>query len=161
MKKAILFIFAILILKSITPKPEPDPVVVDKYNLPIGGVAKELEIDPDLIEVSIREKKIETSESYLLGEFTITAYCPCVDCCGKWADGYTASNTKAIEGRTIAVDPEVIPLGSIIEINGAEYVAEDTGGFKGNYVDIFFNSHSDALAFGKKNIEVYLKEAVR
>lgn len=47
-----------------------------------------------------------------LGEFTLTAYCPGRCCCGKWASGYTATGTWATEGRTIAVDPKVIPYGS-------------------------------------------------
>ena len=47
-----------------------------------------------------------------LGEFTLTAYCPGRCCCGKWASGYTATGALATEGRTIAVDPKVIPYGT-------------------------------------------------
>ena len=62
-------------------------------------------------------------------------------------------------GRTIAVDPRVIPLGSKVRMNGREYVAEDTGGaIKGKRIDLFVDSHSEAMKFGKKLIEVYVKK---
>jgi 3D (Asp-Asp-Asp) domain-containing protein len=84
-----------------------------------------------------------------LGEFKLTAYCPCEKCNGKWVGELTASGTELTVGRTIAVDPDVIPLGSIVDINGFEYVAEDTGSaIKGNRIDILFPSHKEALDFG-------------
>lgn len=103
----------------------------------------------------------ETSEASLttthLGTFKLTAYCACSACCGQWADGITATGTTARAGRTIAVDPSVIPLGSLVYINGREYVAEDTGGgIKGNRIDIFFNSHTAALEFGIQYADVYI-----
>ncbi len=91
-----------------------------------------------------------------LGKFTLTAYCPCVICTGK-TDGITASGVKAKANHTIAVDTSVIPLGSKVEINGKIYYAEDTGGaIKGNKIDIFFNSHNEALAFGTQSADVYI-----
>ncbi len=95
-----------------------------------------------------------------LGEFKITAYCACSKCCGKYASGYTSIGAKATQGRTIAVDPKVIPYGSIIEINGHEYVAEDCGGaIKQNRIDIYFDSHQDALDYGVQYHDVYLIES--
>lgn len=86
---------------------------------------------------------------------TATAYCPCVKCCGKWSDGITASGVKAKANHTIAVDRKVIPLGTRIIYNGIEYVAEDTGSaIKGNKIDIYFDSHEEALKFGKQRIEI-------
>lgn len=62
-------------------------------------------------------------------------------------------------GRTIAVDPRVIPLGSKVRMNGREYVAEDTGGaIKGKRIDLFVGSHSETMKFGKKLIEVYVEK---
>ena len=99
---------------------------------------------------------LSTKES--LGEFVITAYCPCEKCCGEYADGLTASGTVATEGRTCAVDPEVIPLGTEIEIDGVKYIAEDVGGaIKGNRIDICFNDHRSALQYGVKCKEVYVR----
>ena len=82
-----------------------------------------------------------------LGTFTITHYCACAKCCGKYSSGYTATGTLATEGRTVAVDPKVIPLGSKIRINGHVYVAEDTG-VSGHMVDIFVSSHDEAIKKG-------------
>ena len=91
-----------------------------------------------------------------LGRFKLTAYCACSKCCGK-SDGITASGTKAKQGRTIAVDPKLIPYGTKVVINGRTYVAEDCGGsIKQNRIDVFFNSHKDALNFGVQYAEVYL-----
>ena len=85
---------------------------------------------------------------------TATAYCSCVKCCGK-NDGITASGVKAKANHTIAVDRKVIPLGTHIIYNDIEYVAEDTGGaIKGNRIDIYFDSHSDALEFGRQKVEI-------
>ncbi len=93
-----------------------------------------------------------------MGEFTITAYCPCEKCCGKWADGLTASGLPAEEG-IIAVDDSIIPLGSIVLIDGQEYLAADTGGaIKGARIDVLCSSHQSALDYGKKNLEVWVKE---
>ncbi len=94
-----------------------------------------------------------------LGEFEATAYCPCEKCCGK-SDGITATGTVATEGRTIAVDPSVIPYGTAVYIDGlGEFVAEDTGGaIKGNRVDVFFADHQDALDFGRQTVTVWIIE---
>lgn len=93
-----------------------------------------------------------------LGTFQLTAYCDCEQCCGEWADGYTYTGTVATAGRTVAVDPDVIPLGSSVYIEGQEYIAEDIGGaIQGNRVDVFFNSHADALEFGVQYAEVSVK----
>lgn len=92
----------------------------------------------------------ETQIDYEIGGtiYTVTAYCGCVKCCGK-TDGITATGTRATEGRTIAVDPNVIPYGTTVYINGQAYVAEDCGGaIKGNHIDMYFNSHEAALEWG-------------
>lgn len=87
-----------------------------------------------------------------------TAYCACSKCCGK-SDGITASGVKARANHTIAVDTSVIPLGTRILYNGTIYVAEDTGGaIKNNRIDIFFDSHSSALEWGRRTIEIEVLE---
>lgn len=104
----------------------------------------------------------EAPEDISLGEFKITHYCPCEKCCGEWADGITATGTTASEGRTIAVDPKVIPYGTEVTIcyaDGTEhtYIAEDCGGaIKGNRIDVFMESHEAALIEGVKYGEVYI-----
>ena len=94
-----------------------------------------------------------------LGTYTITAYCPCERCCGKDPSdpfyGITATGTVATEGRTVAADPDVLPYGTIIYINGHAYTIEDCGGgVKGKQIDLYFDSHEDALEWGVQEIEV-------
>lgn len=103
-----------------------------------------------------QNNSIQTPSKVSLGTFKLTAYCPCSRCCGK-SDGITASGTKATQGRTIAVDTRVIPIGKNVIIDGNTYIAEDTGGaIKGNRIDIYFNSHQEALNFGIKYKEVFV-----
>jgi 3D (Asp-Asp-Asp) domain-containing protein len=94
-----------------------------------------------------------------LGEFVITAYCgeEHHHICNDGDAEITSTGTKPKQGRTIAVDPDVIPYGAKVYINGEEYIAEDCGeAIKGNRIDIFFDSHQDALDFGVQyaNVEV-------
>ena len=109
------------------------------------------------INESVGVARLKTSDKKSMGRFKLTGYCRCIKCCGK-TDGITSTGTKAKAGRTIAVDPDIIPYGSKVEINGNEYIAEDCGGaIKNNKVDIFFDSHEEALEFGVKYSEVYIK----
>lgn len=94
--------------------------------------------------------RVERSEVYLL-----TAYCPCIECSEGYGD-MTATGKRAVEGRTIAVDPKIIPYGTELYIDGVGYrVAEDCGGYvNGKHIDIYFDCHSKVDAFGKKYAEV-------
>ena len=104
------------------------------------------------------QNETETLGLRSLGTFTITAYCPCVKCCGK-DDGITATGVKATAGHTIAVDPDVIPYGTELFIDGFTYRAEDTGGsVKGKKLDIFFENHLEALEWGVREYEVFIYE---
>ena len=106
-----------------------------------------------------KAKKAKMMAEYKkLGTFNASAYCGCAACCGR-AGGHTASGTTPQAGRTIATDPSVIPLGSKVMIDGHVYTAEDTGGaIGGKRIDIFFSSHSAALQFGRRSVEVYVKK---
>ena len=97
--------------------------------------------------------------STLVGSFRTTAYCNCDKCCGKWAGGLTASGTVPTEGRTIAADPAVLPMGSVVTIGGHEYTVEDTGSaIKGNRIDIYFDHHEDALEYGVQWRDVWTEK---
>ena len=71
----------------------------------------------------------------------------------------TASGTPVRHG-VIAVDPSFIPLGSRVYIPGyGEAVAEDIGwGIKGNIIDVAFDTHEEALMFGRQELEIYIIE---
>lgn len=90
-----------------------------------------------------------------IGECVITAYCPCGECCGRWADGVTASGLPAGPG-IVAVDPAVVPLGSTVIIDGQQYLAADTG-VTGQAVDLCMESHAAALAFGRSRQSVWIE----
>lgn len=90
--------------------------------------------------------------------YKVTAYCPCSKCCGKYASGYTASGTKATAGRTIATDGK-FAFGTKLSINGTTYIVEDRGGaIKGNKIDLYFDTHAEALAWGVKYLPVTVVE---
>ena len=57
---------------------------------------------------------------------------------------------------TISVDPSIIPLGTMVYIEGYGYaVAADTGGsVKGNKIDVYFNSLSECYNWGSKSVKV-------
>lgn len=92
-----------------------------------------------------------------LGNYKLTFYCPCATCNGV-AGAKTASGTTPTEGRTIAVDSSIIPLGSRVYIDGyGVFIAEDTGGaIKNNKIDVFLSSHSRCYDLGVKYANVYL-----
>ena len=62
----------------------------------------------------------------------------------------------AKEGVTIAADINVLPYGTKVIIDGHEYIVQDRGGvINGNRIDIYFESHQDALNFGVQYKEIY------
>ena len=90
-----------------------------------------------------------------LGNFKLTSYCACPICCGVWSGGPTASGAMPIEGRTVAMAG--VPFGTKLIIDGFQYTVEDRGTPYG-HVDIYKNSHQDALNFGVRYADVYLAE---
>lgn len=112
----------------------------------------------------------ESQETFVsLGEFKLTAYCPCTKCCGKWGENrptdangnmivVTASGRYAKENWTVAADTSMLPFGTRIYINGYEYEVQDRGGaIKENRIDIYFDDHQEALNFGIQYAEVMIK----
>ncbi len=95
-------------------------------------------------------------------EFTLTGYCSCRICCGSFSpevrggEPRTATGTVPVAGRTIAVDPSVIPYGTEVVIEGmGTFVAEDCGGqVNNNHIDVYFDTHEEALAFGRRTMRV-------
>lgn len=97
----------------------------------------------------------ETTLASSLGTFEVTHYCTCRRCCGTYANGITATGTRATPGRTAAVDPTVIPYGTVIRIGDQEYIAEDCGAaIQGHRIDLLCESHEAALQAGRYTTEV-------
>lgn len=62
------------------------------------------------------------------------------------------------EGRTIAVDPSVIPLGSEVMFDGEVYIAEDIGGaIKGNVIDLYYGTEQESISYGVQYHAVYVR----
>lgn len=111
-------------------------------------------IEEPVVEKQVVKEEKKADDGYL-GRFRITHYCDCEICQGSFV-GTTATGATPTVGRTIAVDRNVIPLGSKVVIDGHTYVAEDTGGaIRGNRIDIFVGSHEEANRKGVYYAEVY------
>lgn len=132
--------------------------IQDPHGLTIGQTLKIPSVDggagASKTQPKIIKKVINT---------TLTAYTAGFESTGKKAShpmyGITFSGLKAKEGRTIAVDPNVIPLGSTVFIEGIGIrKAEDIGSaIRGSRIDVFMNDLGQAKEFGvKKNVKVYL-----
>lgn len=91
-----------------------------------------------------------------LGVFTVTAYCSCVKCCGKWSKyNKTASGDTPKQGITIAA-PRNIPFKTklLIENVGIRTVQDRLAKKYDSRIDVYFTNHNDALTFGKKQLKV-------
>ena len=95
-------------------------------------------------------------ESAATDFYRVTAYCPCRKCCGKWADGYTASGHKIESGDLIVAAPPTFPFGTRIFIpQYGQAVVQDRGGaITGNRLDVLMESHKAALDWGVQYLEV-------
>ena len=132
-----------------------------------GGSEKAIELPKVEVAHAAEIEPADEPELISLGEFKITYYCACEACCGSWAKNRpkdaegrpivkTASGATAEAGKTIAVDPDVIPYGTEVIINGHIYIAQDCGGaIQGNRIDIYCDSHDEALKNGLDYCEVF------
>lgn len=112
--------------------------------------------------VQVQSKSVLTSRSSYnrtsgisgqSGVYKVTAYCACMQCCGK-TNGITASGTKATANRTIAA-PSTFKFGTKVVMNGITYVVEDRGGaIQGNRIDIYMDTHAEALQWGVRYVEL-------
>ncbi len=86
-----------------------------------------------------------------------SAYCPCEICCEEYANGYTADGSKATAGYTLAA-PSIYDFGTLFYIPYFDRVfeVEDRGGaIQDNRIDIYFDTHHEALQFGRQHITIY------
>lgn len=123
--------------------------------------------DPNLIfdgeQLQVPSSTVNLPTTAKAMKFTLTAYTAGYESTGKYPGepgyGITATGQKAVQGLSIAVDPEVVPYGTPVYIPGVGVrIADDTGGaIVGNRIDVFYNSLQTAIDFGiKRNVTVYL-----
>ena len=125
--------------------PAEEPVVDDS---PIAQATKaDMERPDDLVK---------------LGDFIATAYC---------VTGQTSTGTQTTVGRTLAVNPYVIPYGTEVWLYledgtfAGDFIAEDTGSnmlANPNVIDIYMGqgSYNDCILWGAQNVEVYIRATV-
>ena len=88
----------------------------------------------------------------LYGNCRITFYCNCSACCGSWAGSPTASGVMPTAERTAAAD---LPFGTRLLIDDVQYVVQDRG-VSGMCIDIYVDSHEEALNRGMYYTDVYI-----
>lgn len=146
---------------AIVREPAPDaPIESDQ----LTAVIPDVTLEP--VETPLVEEPAEP-EPVLLGSFRITAYCSCEKCCGEWAKNrpngivYGAVGVELKAGVSCA---SPLPLGTVVEVEGlGEYIVQDRPAqwvidkYGENQIDIYFDNHEAASAFGLKQLNVYLK----
>ena len=97
----------------------------------------------------------EPEPMHLYGTCTVTHYCGCSACCGSWGAS-TASGATPTPGWTVANN--VLPFGTLVEINGHTYCVEDRGdsGMDAFWFDIYCDGHQEALDRGMYSAEVWI-----
>lgn len=117
----------------------------------------ELESDIEKLEKSVEslEKKVsqlQTTSNNAKAKGTLLTF----EATAYANDPITATGTVPAVGRTIAVDPKVIPLGSKVYIEGmGTFTAEDNGGaIKGNIIDIYMGSEQECRNWGRRKVQL-------
>ena len=145
--------FTVLMLECSAEEPNQEP-------------SQSTEVQPTQSVIPMPEVTVEPEPEYL-GEFRITAYCSCEKCCGEWAKNrpngivYGAAGVELKAGVSCA---SPLPLGTVVEVEGlGEYIVQDRPAqwvidkYGENQIDIYFDNHEAASAFGLKQLNVYLK----
>lgn len=95
----------------------------------------------------------------------VTAYCACRKCCGSHAVGVTASGKPISynQGHFIAADTRLLPYGTRVIVPGYNddqpvEVIDRGGAIKGAHIDVFMPSHKQAVAWGKRRLDVIVLE---
>lgn len=130
----------------------------------VDTVSGELDTIGTPCQADNNSEKVSNVRSRII-RMEVTAYCPCRRCCGKWADGFTASGHKIQRGNSdyfVAADPK-FAFGAMMIVPGyAEgrlVPVRDRGGdIKGNRIDVFFSDHKTAVLWGRKHIDVEVFE---
>lgn len=139
---------SLVLLGGCGQNPQPYDSISNEYLFDMNEIVIELEKE------HYRQEALKPK--YRTEEAIITYYTAADDECGK-NDGITASGTVATEGRTIASDH--LPFGTVVEIDGVQYVVEDRfGGGYNNKIDVFVNDKHTAYKLGTKKVEVKIYE---
>ena len=146
---------------AIVKEPAPDTTIAQAQ---LTAVIPDVTLEP--VETPLVEEPAEP-EPVLLGSFRITAYCSCEKCCGEWAKNRPNGIVYGAAGVELKADVSCaspLPLGTVVEVAGlGEYIVQDRPAqwvidkYGENQIDIYFDSHEAASAFGLKQLNVYQK----
>jgi len=122
---------------------------------------KSLEETNNFLEKKVKEleeanNSLQNSLSNPKGNFSFWVIATAYTLAEGNGDGVTSIGVRPREGRTVAVDPRIIPYGSRVYIPGYGWrIAEDTGGvIKGNRIDLYFEERAAAQNFGRRKIRI-------
>jgi len=125
----------------------------DSKNISAAGVGQQAVLNADI--------KDEHS-GWRTVRMRVTAYCPCKECCGRFAKGQTASGYVIRQGSRFAAADKKYPFGTEIIVpryNGDKpiRVIDRGGAIKGDRLDVFFHRHWQARKWGVKYLDVKIK----
>ncbi|WP_317889852.1 LysM peptidoglycan-binding domain-containing protein [Sutcliffiella deserti] len=143
----------------VTEAPAEEPVTEAPAEEPVTEAPAEEPVTEAPAEEPVTAAPAEEAPANeeVVQELTVTATAYTAYCEG--CSGITATGINLIENphlKVVAVDPNVIPLGSKIWIEGyGDAIAGDTGGaIKGNKIDLFIPNRQDALNFGVQEVRI-------
>lgn len=156
--------FLILLLLLLPPRAAAQETHGERTDIVPEHTERVIEPEEEEVQEDYENENIEAAllaQATRLDDVTVTHYDPCVKCCGK-TDGITATGVPVTPYYTVAVDPELIPLGSEVLVDYGDgeihyYRAEDTGGaVRGKHLDLCVTSHDEALTLGVRQATVWV-----
>ena len=114
------------------------------------------------LKATVDTSNSEAGDQWQTVQMRVTAYCPCPKCCGNYSDGITACGHKIRQGDFFVAADKMYPFGTEIIIPGyksseAVKVLDRGGVIRGNRLDVFFNSHQEALKWGVRYLDVKIR----
>jgi len=111
---------------------------------------------------ALAEDMPEPSSQWKIVRMRVTAYCPCERCCGEYADGITANGHRIDRGDRFVAADRRYAFGTEMVIPGyyggePVRVLDRGGAIKGDRLDVFFNTHAEALQWGVRYLDVKVK----
>ena len=141
---------------SIPTDVQSEPVVSDSNALEQGAVSFTAD-EPKAVDANG-----ESPKEWRVVRMRVTAYCPCSQCCGEYADGVTANNHRIQDGDRFVAADRTYAFGTEMVIpgynNSQSVQVKDRGGaIQGDRLDVFFNTHQEALEWGVQYLDVRIK----
>jgi 3D (Asp-Asp-Asp) domain-containing protein len=145
-------VFADQSIETISQLPQSIPVIT----------VTETELQSQESETSLPAESPDSEEHWKVVEMRVTAYCPCPKCCGEYADGITADNHRIQDGDRFVAADKRYPFGTELIIPGYNdsrpvEIKDRGGAIQGNRLDVYFDTHQQALEWGVQYLDVLIK----